>query len=616
MGSRPERLEFWAVALVGACLCLVTAIVTATGSTSDYAWLEVLARTISVAAPMAVGLYARRRPPFERFGLLLILAGALWFVTTLGDSRDPVLYSIGRVAAWPMELTLVYLVLAFPAGRLPARVDRALVWATAMLVLVLYVPTAFVVEAYPLPAPWTTCHAGCPENAFMVTASEPAVVEEVIRPLREVLTGLLFAAVAVRLALRLRGTSRLARRIYAPVLVVSCLRLAAYGAIIAGRAWAPEAELVEAATWSLALAMPILAGAFLVGLVRWRLFTAEAMWRLAARLRTHPAPEDLRAALADAFDDPSLDIVYRVNDRWVDRAGQPIAVPPPESDRCLTELRDGDELVAAVVHDSVLRDDAAFVDGATSYALMTLDNHRLSVEASALVREVNASRARIQKSADDERRRIERDLHDGAQQRLVALRIKLALSAERLGGDASADVLRGLGDEVDRLLDEVRSLARGIYPSPLADRGVVEALRSAALEATVRTTVVAADPARRYPREIESAVYFSCLEALQNACKHARGASAVVVEISDGSSLRFDVHDDGAGFNPDHVRGGVGLTSIRDRLAAVRGQLSIVSSVGRGTRVIGTIPLEDDVSEPAARDATCGAAPGPPGDAA
>jgi signal transduction histidine kinase len=400
----------------------------------------------------------------------------------------------------------VYLVLAFPAGRLRDRVDRALVGAGAL---------TLIMEQYLLP---------------------------------EFLAAALFAAVAVRLAVRLRGTSRLARRIYAPV-------LAACGAIIAGRAYAPEADVVEAAIWTLTLAMPMLAAAFLLGLVRWRLFAAEALWRLAGRLRGHPEPEDLRAALADAFDDP------------------------------------------------LLRDDAAFVDGATSYALITLENHRLSVETSALLREVGESRARIQKSADDERRRIEHDLHDGAQQRLVTLRIKLALAAERLDGDASADVVRVLGEDVDRLLDEVRSLARGIYPSPLADRGVVEALRSVALEAALPTRVVAADPARRYPREIESAVYFSCLEALQNACKHAGAASAVVVEISNGrGALRFDVCDDGAGFDPARATAGVGLTSIRDRLASVHGKLSIVSSAGRGTRVLGTIPLVADAKPPGAHD--------------
>ena len=145
----------------------------------------------------------------------------------------------------------------------------------------------------------------------------------------------------------------------------------------------------------------------------------------------------------------------------------------------MTVVADRGHRVAAILHDPMLQDEKAFTETAAAYALMTLDNHRLSTQAVSLVREVRESRARIQSSADDERRRIEHDLHDGAQQRLVALRIKLELAAERAGDNGgSAELLRGLGSEVEEALDEVRSLARGIYPAQLADRGLVEALRS------------------------------------------------------------------------------------------------------------------------------------------
>ena len=173
-----------------------------------------------------------------------------------------------------------------------------------------------------------------------------------------------------------------------------------------------------------------------------------------------------------------------------------------------------------------LRDEEAFIESARAYAVLTLDNKRLGAEAAALLDEVRESRSRIQASADDERRRVERDLHDGAQQRLVALRIKLELAAERIDGSdhRSARLIRELGGDVDSALDEIRSLARGIYPSPLADRGLVEALRSAALQ-TVLPAVVHANGTRgRYPRPVESAAYFCCLEAMQNAAKHADGA--------------------------------------------------------------------------------------------
>ncbi len=150
-------------------------------------------------------------------------------------------------------------------------------------------------------------------------------------------------------------------------------------------------------------------------------------------------------------------------------------------------------------------------------------------------------------------------------------------------------LLRGLGDDVEEALDEIRDLARGIYPAPLADRGLVEGLRAAALRSALPTTVLAAG-VRRYPREIESAAYFCCLEALQNAAKHA-GATAAVIDLSDNGSLHAEVRDDGAGYAPERVAEGVGLTSMRDRIAAVGGAVAIRSSPGHGTRVTVEIPL-------------------------
>jgi signal transduction histidine kinase len=577
-------------------LCAVTAAVTISGSRSDQAELEAAVRVLTVGAPIAVGLYALRRPPFARFGGLLVLSGIAWFLTTLANSDQADLYSIGRIAGWAAEPLLIYVLLAFPTGRLEVRVDRALVWTAVLLVLSLYLPTALLVERYPVPVPWTSCESSCPQNAFMVAGSEPTVIEDLVRPLREIITMALFAAVAVRLAQRLQGATRLMRRMLVPVLAVACFRFVAYVGILGGRRLAPESQVVEVSVWLIAIAVPLAAVAFLLGVAHWWVFIARSTQRLAGRLRRRPRPEDLRIALAEAFDDPSLEIVYWLGDGWGDADGHRLerSVAPG---RCLSEIRDGDQRVAAIVHDSALRDDRAFIDTATSYALMTLDNHRLAAQASSLLREVRESRARIQAAADHERRRIERDLHDGAQQRLVALRIKLELAAERAddGAGNGAAVLRGLGGDVEDALEEVRSLARGIYPAPLADRGLVEGLRAAALRNPLPTTVLAAGIAR-YPREIESAAYFCCLEALQNAAKHARGATVAVIDLSDNGSLRMEVRDDGARFDTDKVAGGVGLTSMRDRLAAVGGELAIASSPGRGTRVTGSIPLGGDGS--------------------
>ena len=578
--------------------CVATGSLIVSGASSQYVWLEAVARVLTFAVPIAVGLFALHRPPFERFGALLVIAGLVWFLTTLAYAEDAALYSIGRISQWLFEPMLVYLLLAFPTGRLGSRLDRVLVWIPALLVAFLYLPTALLVDAYPLPSVVTSCEVGCPGNAFIVTGSEPAFVDAVVIPLREILTIAIFAAVTVRLAQRLRSATRLTRRALAPVLVVACFRCGAFAAALLGRRLAPESDIIAVTLWLLALAVPLTAVAFLVGLVRWWVFIASSTQRLAAKINAHTTPDDLVASLAEAFDDPSLAIVYRLEDGegpWADAHGQPLDLALYASGRAVTKIIDGDRQVAAIVHDPALEDDRAFIDAATSYVLVTLEHHRLVAQTSSLLRAVRKSQARIKAAADDERRRIERDLHDGAQQRLVALRIKIELAAERSGdgvgnGAESATLLRKLGVDLEDALEEVRSLARGVYPVSLADGGLVEGLRTAARRNPLPTTVLASR-VRRHSREIENAAYFCCLEALQNTAKHANGATAVVVELEDRDVLRLEVRDDGDGFDAELVTGGAGFISMRERLAAVGGVLAIRSGPGHGTCVSASIPV-------------------------
>ena len=223
--------------------------------------------------------------------------------------------------------------------------------------------------------------------------------------------------------------------------------------------------------------------------------------------------------------------------------------PEPRSARCLTEVREGGRRVAALIHDDALHDQIDFVQAVASYALIALENRRLTAQVESSLREVSESRTRIQASGDRERRRIERDLHDGAQQRLVALGIQLELTEDLIKQDRERGFhkLHALGDEVGRTLEEIQALARGVYPSLLADRGLPEALRAAALRLPLAATVNP-DGIGRYPAEVENAVYFCCLEAMQNASKHAPDA-ALTIALGESDGLVFEVRDDGAGFD-------------------------------------------------------------------
>jgi signal transduction histidine kinase len=581
-----------AAAALGAVLTCASVVVTVLGHDSGDTALVASVRALMVAVPIAVGCYAWHRRPNERFGPLLIIAGLLWFVTTLAESNSSVLYSIGRIAGWVGELQLVYLILSFPSGRLPARVDRALVWAFAGTIAVLYLPTALIDASYQLPAPWTSCQAGCPANAFFVLDSEPGFVESLVRPLRELLTVALFLAVTARVGARVRHATRLMRRTLTPVLAVALARSAVFAIAVVVRGVAPDSSAADALTWVIALGLPAMALGFFVGLLRWRLFVAEALQVLGLRLQSGTDAAGLRDVLAEALDDPALWIAYRRAGDWVNADGAPVDLPDSESGRCVKEVRDGDRRIAAIVHDDALGDQQQLVEAAAAYARIALENQHLGAKVESSLRELRESRARILTTADRERRRIARDLHDGAQQRLVALRIKLELAEELIQEDQASGLaeLRALGSDVDATLDEIRSLARGVYPVPLADQGLAGALRMAALH-TALPAEIHPDGIGRYPPEIESAVYFCCLEALQNASKHAQGATHVTVSLSENHALRFDVRDDGDGFDVQSTAGGAGLANMRDRLAAIGGELTIDSTPGGGAVVSGSVPI-------------------------
>ena len=580
-----------ALTAVGALLTAVTAVVALAGDMPhDVSLAE--RQALIVATPIAVGLYAWRDGTHARFGRLLVFAGLAWFLAALSSSSNEVVHSIGRVAGWTVEAGLIYLILAFPSGRLTARIDRLLAGAAAALVAILFLPTAFITETYPTPNQLVTCTADCPGNAFMVLGSEPGFLDDVLVPFRELLATALFLAVVVRLGDRIVGATRLMRRTLVPVLVFAMLRTLALSAGLVLRRAGVDESVVEVATAIIALGLPAMCIGFLIGLIRWRIFTADCLVALAHGLRTRSGSAGRRDLIAATLSDPTVELAFWRRDAggWVSVDGRPTSLPPPPSDRRATLVFDEDEPVAAVVHDAALSEQHSFVEAVGAYAFVWDDNRRLAARVESSLSELRASRARILAAADDERRRIERDLHDGGQQRLVALRIRLELAEELLKQDPgrAKDMIHRLGGDIDAALDELRSLAAGVYPSLLAARGLPDALRTAALQSPVPASVQV-EGSDRYPNEVETAAYFCCIEALQNVAKHAPDASAVAISISRNGDLRFEVRDDGPGFVVNDGATGHGLVNMRDRIAAVGGELEIRSAPGTGTLVVGTI---------------------------
>lgn len=518
--------------------------------------------------------------PGRPIALLLFMLAAATATQTLVSSSNPYLFTAGRLTRPAVEVLLVWVMLAFPSGHLKRRREKILLLLAALAVPLLWLPAMMFARDIPVPGPLIVCQSACPQNMLFV-ADHPALAKASALAFR-VAGALAVMATAYILFARLRHATLLLRRMLAPVLIVSIARALSVAVLL----------VTGGASLGLTFSFWAVPVAIVIGLLRARLYLAKALQRLVAGLRSLPDMAALRHVMAQALTDQSLDVVYWVTSSqcWVDGEGRQTLLPVSNAERAVTMTRDSrGDIVAALVHDAALLEVPALTETVASCMLMALERNRNEVK-------LHASQMHMATALEGERRRIERDLHDGAQQRLIALRMKLGVIDRLLEQDrarAQALILEADSD-VQAAMIELRAFTRGIGPPLLAERGLMQALAEAAIRAPIATRTRLHDVGRFAPA-IEGAVYFCCTEALQNAAKHAGPhASAEVALWCQNQTLFFSIDDDGQGLRYDAMQnGGQGLANMRARIEEVNGDIHFHSASTGGARITGSVPIPD-----------------------
>jgi signal transduction histidine kinase len=585
----PSLAPILVAAAAAAGITATVAVTAVTGWNRDHPWQATVPRVAVPLALTGVGLWAMRRTP-ERFGRLLVAAGFLAGIGMLNGSSNPVLYTFGRLAIPFTEVALFYAILAFPSGRLTLRRDRAIVAVMLAAIVALWVPAMLLSNTLELGGPLVDCGGACPDNVF-ARADHPGAAAILTKLAWLAVCGCM-AAATLSVALRYRRASPVLKRGLAVVAAVGAasafaLALLAALTIVDRHLW-----LTTAAGWAVVASAGVIPVAFAVGLLRARLFANVALQSLIRDLNRPSDAGTFERAVSRAVGDPSLVLARRRADgTLVDLEARPLPVPV-EPHRVVSDV-DGAGAPVALVHDPALADDVGLFEAVRTAVAVSYDQSRQRERIRRLLADLRASRQRLAVARDAERRRIERDLHDGAQQRLVAVRVRLGVVQSRLHGDpdAAAALLSDVRDELADAVQQLRDFARRIYPPLLESDGLEEALREAAGRSVLPTTVDGAGVGRLSPT-VEAAAYFSCLEAMQNADKHAGPGARVRVTLRrEDDALEFVIADDGGGFDPRLADHAGGLVNIRDRVESIGGEAMVTSAVGRGTKISCSVPL-------------------------
>jgi signal transduction histidine kinase len=531
---------------------------------------------------LGVGIYAWWRRPDNRVGSLMVATAFAWFVFTLSETDVSSLFTVGATFGNVFAVAALHLALAYPSGRLGPRADRIVVFAGYVVASVVLVPATLFFD------PAAVGCGECPANAFLVH-SDPGLAEELFRAASVI--GIVYLTIALsRIVLRWLRASRPQRRELAGVLGASAALLTLLGTTLLLDLLGAGDETTDAIFYSTLVPFGLVPWIFLAGLARARILAGGKVGDLVARLSEAPGPGALRDALADTLADPSLELAYWIpqSERYVDFEGRRVELPPPGGARAVTGVEHEGRRVAAIVHDTTLLQNPNLVRAAGSAAALALENERLEAELRAKVEELRSSRERLIEAGMAERRSLERNLHDGAQQRLVSLALSMRMARGRIheDPDSAEALLDKAGRELELALRELRELARGIHPAVLSERGLPAALGTLAHRAPLEVEVAA--PEERLPAPVELAAYYVVSEALTNVVKYADATRAAIEVSRDNGRVTVEVSDDGVG-GADPARGS-GLRGLADRVGALDGRLEVDSERGGGTTVRARIP--------------------------
>ncbi len=568
----PKPALLWILGLAAVAFCVLTAVLAAVNAELYQPALRVLLVWWITLPYIFAGMVAWRRRPDSAFGPLMILAGFITQMSMLQWTSLPLPNTIGQLCDLLVAAVWLHIFLAYPTGRLAGGAERVVVVVGYVAALGLQV----VILAL----------GGFDDNHLLSVVKRPHAAEAVENVQLLVLSALALIGVGLLWG-RWRSLPRWQRRRPTQIVIecfgLSLVMLAAL--LVAGAFQLPGFEVIRLVTFGVAGLAPL---AFLAGLLDARLAKA-GVGELLVQLRTDPTP-DLQALLAQALRDPTLSLIYWLPQygSWADQDGNPTSLPRSDNGRRVTFVKQNGEQIAALIYDAGLGDEPELVEAVSAAAGIALENGRLEAELRARLQELQGSRSRVVEAQQNERRRLERNLHDGAQQRLVALALELGLLAEKANNDpATQERLKRARGEVAESLDELRDIARGLHPAVVSGHGLAIALESLAA-ATPLEVHLKTDGLPRLPEQLEVAAYYVVSESLTNAAKHAQ-ADTVTVEVGvTTDTLIVEIVDDGIG-GADSERG-TGLRGLADRIEALNGHLRVWSSVGKGTRVRAEIP--------------------------